>query len=63
VPGGVGPMTIAMLMHNTVALCSARRPGGVPASPHWRRGHSAVALVGTGGTQAVRPAIHGQLRW
>jgi len=34
VPGGVGPMTIAMLMHNTVALCSARRPGGVPASPH-----------------------------
>ncbi len=30
VPGGVGPMTIAMLMHNTVALCAARR-GGVPA--------------------------------
>jgi methylenetetrahydrofolate dehydrogenase (NADP+) / methenyltetrahydrofolate cyclohydrolase len=32
VPGGVGPMTIAMLMHNTVALCAARRGGGVPAS-------------------------------
>jgi methylenetetrahydrofolate dehydrogenase (NADP+)/methenyltetrahydrofolate cyclohydrolase len=30
VPGGVGPMTIAMLMHNTVALCAARRGGGVP---------------------------------
>jgi methylenetetrahydrofolate dehydrogenase (NADP+)/methenyltetrahydrofolate cyclohydrolase len=33
VPGGVGPMTIAMLMHNTVALCEARRGGAVPASP------------------------------
>ncbi|MBJ7594557.1 MAG: bifunctional 5,10-methylenetetrahydrofolate dehydrogenase/5,10-methenyltetrahydrofolate cyclohydrolase [Candidatus Dormibacteraeota bacterium] len=33
VPGGVGPMTIAMLMHNTVALCAARRGAGVPASP------------------------------
>jgi methylenetetrahydrofolate dehydrogenase (NADP+) / methenyltetrahydrofolate cyclohydrolase len=33
VPGGVGPMTIAMLMHNTVALCAARRGGVVPASP------------------------------
>ncbi len=32
VPGGVGPMTIAMLMHNTVALCAARRGGGVPAA-------------------------------
>jgi methylenetetrahydrofolate dehydrogenase (NADP+) / methenyltetrahydrofolate cyclohydrolase len=32
VPGGVGPMTIAMLMHNTVALCAARRAGGVAAS-------------------------------
>ncbi len=32
VPGGVGPMTIAMLMHNTVALCAARRGAGVPAS-------------------------------
>jgi methylenetetrahydrofolate dehydrogenase (NADP+)/methenyltetrahydrofolate cyclohydrolase len=31
VPGGVGPMTIAMLMHNTVALCAARRGAGVPA--------------------------------
>jgi methylenetetrahydrofolate dehydrogenase (NADP+)/methenyltetrahydrofolate cyclohydrolase len=30
VPGGVGPMTIAMLMHNTVSLCSARRGGGQP---------------------------------
>ncbi|MHB8718825.1 MAG: bifunctional 5,10-methylenetetrahydrofolate dehydrogenase/5,10-methenyltetrahydrofolate cyclohydrolase [Candidatus Dormibacteria bacterium] len=25
VPGGVGPMTVAMLMRNTVALCAARR--------------------------------------
>ncbi len=33
VPGGVGPMTIAMLMRNTVALCAARRGGSVPASP------------------------------
>jgi methylenetetrahydrofolate dehydrogenase (NADP+) / methenyltetrahydrofolate cyclohydrolase len=32
VPGGVGPMTIAMLMHNTVALCTARRAGAVSAS-------------------------------
>jgi methylenetetrahydrofolate dehydrogenase (NADP+) / methenyltetrahydrofolate cyclohydrolase len=32
VPGGVGPMTIAMLMHNTVALCAARRGAIVPAS-------------------------------
>jgi methylenetetrahydrofolate dehydrogenase (NADP+) / methenyltetrahydrofolate cyclohydrolase len=30
VPGGVGPMTIAMLMHNTVSLCAARRGGGQP---------------------------------
>ncbi len=33
VPGGVGPMTIAMLMHNTVELCAARRGSGVPTSP------------------------------
>jgi methylenetetrahydrofolate dehydrogenase (NADP+)/methenyltetrahydrofolate cyclohydrolase len=32
VPGGVGPMTIAMLMHNTTALCAGRRGSGVPAS-------------------------------
>jgi methylenetetrahydrofolate dehydrogenase (NADP+)/methenyltetrahydrofolate cyclohydrolase len=32
VPGGVGPMTIAMLMHNTVALCTARRAGAVSTS-------------------------------
>lgn len=32
VPGGVGPMTVAMLMHNTVALCAARRGAG-PAAP------------------------------
>jgi methylenetetrahydrofolate dehydrogenase (NADP+)/methenyltetrahydrofolate cyclohydrolase len=31
VPGGVGPMTVAMLMSNTVALCAARRGGGVAA--------------------------------
>jgi methylenetetrahydrofolate dehydrogenase (NADP+)/methenyltetrahydrofolate cyclohydrolase len=24
VPGGVGPMTIAMLMHNTIAACRMR---------------------------------------
>lgn len=30
VPGGVGPMTIAMLMHNTVSLCAARRGAGKP---------------------------------
>ena len=32
VPGGVGPMTIAMLMRNTVALCAARRGAGVAAT-------------------------------
>jgi methylenetetrahydrofolate dehydrogenase (NADP+) / methenyltetrahydrofolate cyclohydrolase len=31
VPGGVGPMTVAMLMRNTVALCAARRGAGIPA--------------------------------
>jgi methylenetetrahydrofolate dehydrogenase (NADP+)/methenyltetrahydrofolate cyclohydrolase len=33
VPGGVGPMTIAMLMRNTVGLAVARRPAGAPAVP------------------------------
>jgi methylenetetrahydrofolate dehydrogenase (NADP+)/methenyltetrahydrofolate cyclohydrolase len=33
VPGGVGPMTIAMLMHNTVALCEARRGTAVATAP------------------------------
>jgi methylenetetrahydrofolate dehydrogenase (NADP+)/methenyltetrahydrofolate cyclohydrolase len=28
VPGGVGPMTIAMLMANTVKACQMRRGGG-----------------------------------
>lgn len=32
VPGGVGPMTIAMLMRNTVALCAARRGQGAVAA-------------------------------
>jgi methylenetetrahydrofolate dehydrogenase (NADP+)/methenyltetrahydrofolate cyclohydrolase len=32
VPGGVGPMTVAMLMVNTVALCVARRGAGVAAT-------------------------------
>jgi methylenetetrahydrofolate dehydrogenase (NADP+)/methenyltetrahydrofolate cyclohydrolase len=27
VPGGVGPMTVAMLMHNTLAACIAQRAG------------------------------------
>ena len=31
VPGGVGPMTVAMLMSNTTALCAARRGRGAPA--------------------------------
>ena len=31
VPGGVGPMTVAMLMSNTTALCAARRGAGTPA--------------------------------
>jgi methylenetetrahydrofolate dehydrogenase (NADP+)/methenyltetrahydrofolate cyclohydrolase len=31
VPGGVGPMTVAMLMRNTVALCAARRGAGLAA--------------------------------
>ena len=34
VPGGVGPMTIAMLMRNTVSLAVARRPLGAP-TPTW----------------------------
>jgi methylenetetrahydrofolate dehydrogenase (NADP+)/methenyltetrahydrofolate cyclohydrolase len=29
VPGGVGPMTIAMLLRNTLALARARRPAAV----------------------------------
>ena len=33
VPGGVGPMTIAMLMRNTLTLAAARRPQGAPALP------------------------------
>lgn len=33
VPGGVGPMTIAMLMRNTVQLAVARRPQGAPTLP------------------------------
>ena len=32
VPGGVGPMTIAMLMHNTTSLCAARRGAAVAAT-------------------------------
>ena len=35
VPGGVGPMTIAMLMRNALSLAAARRPAGAPALP-WR---------------------------
>jgi methylenetetrahydrofolate dehydrogenase (NADP+)/methenyltetrahydrofolate cyclohydrolase len=31
VPGGVGPLTIAMLMHNTLKACRARRGKQVPA--------------------------------
>ena len=30
VPGGVGPMTVAMLLRNTLALARARRPAPVP---------------------------------
>ena len=33
VPGGVGPMTIAMLMRNALSLAAARRPQGAPALP------------------------------
>jgi methylenetetrahydrofolate dehydrogenase (NADP+)/methenyltetrahydrofolate cyclohydrolase len=29
VPGGVGPMTVAMLMQNTLTACIARDGGGV----------------------------------
>ena len=29
VPGGVGPLTIAMLMANTVKACRMRRGGGI----------------------------------
>ena len=36
VPGGVGPMTIAMLLRNT--LESARRAAGAPPSPYQVRG-------------------------
>jgi methylenetetrahydrofolate dehydrogenase (NADP+)/methenyltetrahydrofolate cyclohydrolase len=30
VPGGVGPMTVAMLLRNTVALARSRRPAPIP---------------------------------
>jgi methylenetetrahydrofolate dehydrogenase (NADP+)/methenyltetrahydrofolate cyclohydrolase len=33
VPGGVGPMTIAMLMRNALTLAVARRPEGAPQLP------------------------------
>ena len=33
VPGGVGPMTIAMLMRNALGLAVARRPDGAPELP------------------------------
>jgi len=33
VPGGVGPLTIAMLMSNTVRACRLRRASSLPASP------------------------------
>ena len=32
VPGGVGPMTIAYLLHNTVQAAEARRHGAAPAT-------------------------------
>jgi len=31
VPGGVGPMTVAMLLANTVAACERRRGPGATA--------------------------------
>ena len=33
VPGGVGPMTIAMLLQNTVTAAKLRRVAGAVASP------------------------------
>jgi hypothetical protein len=56
VPGGVGPMTIAMLLRNTLALARARRPHRPPDAGHHR------PLVGAGGPQALRPSLHGQLQ-
>jgi methylenetetrahydrofolate dehydrogenase (NADP+)/methenyltetrahydrofolate cyclohydrolase len=38
VPGGVGPMTIAMLMRNALTLAVARRPEGAPDLP-WATPH------------------------
>jgi methylenetetrahydrofolate dehydrogenase (NADP+) / methenyltetrahydrofolate cyclohydrolase len=38
VPGGVGPMTIAMLMRNAISLAAARRPEGAPDLP-WATPH------------------------
>lgn len=37
VPGGVGPMTIAMLMRNALTLAAARRPEGAPELPWFSR--------------------------
>lgn len=33
VPGGVGPMTVAMLMHNTLEAAKQHQPGAAQASP------------------------------
>lgn len=47
VPGGVGPMTIAMLLHNTVesAKKSATKKAGCPIEPLQRWGSAAIAAA------------------
>jgi methylenetetrahydrofolate dehydrogenase (NADP+)/methenyltetrahydrofolate cyclohydrolase len=39
VPGGVGPMTIAMLLANTLTAATRDRPCSLPAWPSRRMGH------------------------
>ena len=47
VPGGVGPMTIAMLLRNTLQAARARRPQGVAADA---RAYAPGELLAGGGT-------------
>jgi methylenetetrahydrofolate dehydrogenase (NADP+) / methenyltetrahydrofolate cyclohydrolase len=44
VPGGVGPLTIAMLMSNTVRAARLRRDSGIPASEAVPTGRQAAKL-------------------
>ena len=58
VPGGVGPMTIAMLLHNTVesAKRSASKRDEGPTEPiqQWGSAAAAIVAIATVGVVAMR---------